>query len=102
LFWPFLISRFSSTLVYSTIGATFDFHRRRRAGHDYKNPQIEHTALASAHLAPSRTLARTPVRVFECQSVVLSSRRNIRLSFVPGHPSRAALSAIAFNVTCRP
>jgi hypothetical protein len=30
----------------------------------------------------------------------LGSRRKIRLSFVPGHVSRAALSAIAFNETC--
>ena len=61
--------------------------------------QLIHRGHIGALLLP-RTYAHAGPVSLDRQNVVLSSRRKIRLSFVPGHLSRAALSAIASNETC--
>ena len=61
---------------------------------------VTHRSHIAALLLPRTLSGARRSGVVECQSVVLSSRRNIRLSFVPGHGNRAALSAFALRVTC--
>jgi hypothetical protein len=91
LFWPFLISRFlfnpdccSQPAITYANGNTAAVAINFRSA----NPQCCINSQTHAPViaqSSRRAQTRTLVRALDRQSVVLSSRRNIRLSFVPGH-----------------